>query len=89
MLRAVLGEVVRDAVIAALVEQHEAEALRPVLLTRDQLAQSLGCSPATVSRLVNDGCPRVLVCETARYELAAVLEWLRGRTAARCAESGA
>jgi hypothetical protein len=52
----------------------------PVLLDRSELAQSLGCSVATVDRLSRDGAPCVWLVESRRFELATVLEWLRARS---------
>jgi hypothetical protein len=63
------------AVAPALVDQP----VTPVLLDRSGLARALGCSVASVDRLVRDGAPCVWLVESRRFELAVVLEWLRGR----------
>jgi hypothetical protein len=55
-LRSVLGDLVREAVAEAYAEIRDAEPLRPVLLSSDQLGQAIGCSRATISRLVHEGC---------------------------------
>lgn len=64
--------------LRAAVAQRAAD--RPALLTAAELARELRCSRSTVQRLAADGCPRVMVCDSPRYELAVVLEWLRAQT---------
>jgi excisionase family DNA binding protein len=59
-----------------------------VLLTRQQTAQALGCSLATLQKLVGDGCPSVRLGESPRFELARVLEWLRERGAGQAERTG-
>lgn len=81
-LRAMLGELVGQAVVEAVDELRSAEPLRPVLLSREQLAQALGISTATLHRLVRAGCPCVWVGDTRRYQLDAVLTGLESRKAA-------
>lgn len=49
----------------------------PALLDRSELARALGCSTASVDRLVRDGLPSVWLVESRRFELGAVLAWLR------------
>lgn len=51
----------------------------PGLLDRASLARALGVSTSTVDRLGRVGLPCLLVCEAKRFELPAVLEWLRQR----------
>lgn len=53
---------------------------KPALLDRSDLAQALGCSPATVARLVRQGAPFVWLVDSRRFELEAVLAWLRERS---------
>lgn len=81
-LRAILGELVREAVADAIEELRASEPVRPVLLSREQLAQAICVSPATLHRLVRAGCPCVWVGDTRRYRLDAVLSWLESRRAA-------
>ncbi len=73
--------------VAALVAEAVGDALEraaPVaggqLLDRNGLARALGVSTSTVDRLVRTGLPCLLVCEARRFELPAVLEWLRARS---------
>ena len=49
------------------------------LLARGELALRLGCSIATVDRLVSEGCPNVYLNRTRRFDLARVREWLDAR----------
>lgn len=51
----------------------------PALLDRSDLARALGCSVGTVNRLIHDGVPCVWLVDSRRFELAAVLEFLRNR----------
>jgi phage terminase Nu1 subunit (DNA packaging protein) len=52
----------------------------PTLLDRQGLGQALGCSLATVDRLRREvGFPELRVGDGARFELDAVLAWLRNR----------
>ncbi|MBI4702174.1 MAG: hypothetical protein HY744_13670 [Deltaproteobacteria bacterium] len=83
-LRPVLAEVVREA----LAERQPAEA-PPALLDRAALAAALSCSPSTVDRLRLAGLPTVRLCDGVRFELPAVLGWLRQRSGAGGAEGGA
>lgn len=78
-LAAALRPIVRAAVAEALEEHAHAAAPTPALLTREQLAQTLGCSIATISRLRGEGLPVTWLLDSPRYELLAVLEWLRSR----------
>jgi excisionase family DNA binding protein len=83
-----LRGLMREAVVDVL--EQEGPTLCPVLLTRQQTAQALGCSLATLQKLVADGCPFVRLGESPRFELARVLEWLRERDCQReqqCDES--
>lgn len=79
-LRAMLGELVRDAVSDAIAELRAAEAVRPELLTVDQLCASIQVSRGTLHRLRSEGLPCVLVGDSPRFRLGAVLEWLEQRT---------
>lgn len=54
--------------------------MMPTLLTPAELAAHLRVSERTVARMVIDGCPNLLVGSRRRFELAAVLSWLTGRT---------
>jgi len=77
MIRAAAAEGAADA-ISELVPQEPP----PALLDRPGLARELGVSPSTVDRLRKEGLPVVMVCESPRFELAAVLSWLRSRRSA-------
>ena len=73
-----LSELVTAAVASAL--EGAATSGPPPLLDRVGIGKALGVSVATVDRLVRQGMPHVLVAEARRFELLAVLEWLRART---------
>lgn len=59
---------------AALAPEHP-----PALLDRAGLARELATSPGTVDRLRREGLPEVRVGDQPRFELGAVLAWLRRR----------
>lgn len=85
---AVIGEAVEAAVaraIAPLLERLEAPA--PALLDRRGLAAALGVSLSSVARLLREGLPRIMVGDSPRFELGAVLDWLRGRSEAAPVEA--
>lgn len=82
VLRAVMGDVVRDAVREALAGAAPAAPAAPALLTRAQLAAALGVCQRSVSLLVAEGMPCLLVGEARRFELGRVLAWLETRDAA-------
>ena len=52
------------------------------LLTQEQLAKQLGVSARSVYTLRQQGCPTVMVLESPRFELAAVLVWLKAQQSA-------
>jgi len=63
--------------------REELAALRsaPALLTRKALAAKLDCSVRHVANLQRAGIPCVYLGDSPRFELGAVLEWLKGRAA--------
>jgi hypothetical protein len=73
-----LATLVRNAVADALAE-HEPTSDRPALLDRVALARALGVSASTVDRLRSEGCPSIRIGDVPRFELDAVLAWLRER----------
>jgi hypothetical protein len=78
-LAAALAPVIRATVAEALAE-HEPAERPPALVDRRRRARDLGVSPATVRRLEAGGPPVVRVADSPRFEVAAVLGWLRART---------
>jgi len=68
-----LRTLIREEVCAAL----DAQAPRPVLQNREQLACALGVCTKTISNLVARGMPCVQVLGSERYELDKALAWLR------------
>jgi len=56
---------------------------RPELLDRAGLAEALHVSPATISRLVTEGLPRIMVCDSPRYRLSDCIAFLERRTRER------
>jgi hypothetical protein len=73
-----LESLVREAVTGALAESATDA---PALLDRESLARSLGCTTSHVDTLRKQGMPVVWLGQAPRFELSAVLEWLRGRSA--------
>lgn len=73
----VIRRVVREELDALGAQQPAA----PVLVDRQELARALGVSVSTVDRLREDGMPTVWVVEAPRFEVEAVLVWLRERGA--------
>jgi len=53
----------------------------PTLLDRKQLARELNVSASTVDNLRHKGMPCLKVVDSPRFELEAVLDWLRNRAA--------
>ncbi len=51
----------------------------PQLLTRNQAAEWLCCSPATVDNMRRKGMPCVWLGDSPRFEPGAVVEWMRAR----------
>jgi hypothetical protein len=72
-----LHELVAAAVREALAEREPRAA--PALLDRRGIAAALGIGVDTVDRLRREGCPELTVGDAPRFELAAVLAWLRER----------
>jgi hypothetical protein len=71
--RGELAGLVRQAVESALGERRA----QPVLLDREALALSLGCSSSMVDKMRRQGMPCVRLGESPRFELEACLSWLR------------
>jgi hypothetical protein len=76
-----LRALVSEAVATALAERSEAGpgADSPALLTQHALADTLGTTTRTVFNLRRRGLPVVWLSESPRFELPAVLAWLRSR----------
>jgi hypothetical protein len=74
-----LRELIRHVVFDQMAEFLE-EARKPIpLLDRAGLAQALGCSTATISRLVREGVPCVPLGDSRRFKLDEVVSWLQSR----------
>lgn len=73
-----LATLVKQAVGQALSE-HQGGETKPVLLDRERLAAALGCTASHVDTLRREGLPVVWLGQAPRFELQAVLDWLRGR----------
>jgi hypothetical protein len=82
-----LREVVRAAV-AEVLEHHHAASTEPALLDRAGLARALGVSAPTVDRMRAEGAPELRVGDSPRFELAAVLAWLREREQRKAGADG-
>lgn len=50
---------------------------RPALIDKQQLAQQLLCSAAHIDHLRKRGLPTLYVGQAVRFDLSAVLDWLR------------
>lgn len=74
--RSELTDIITIAVAEAL---SEPQAHAPALLTANSLSDALGVSPRTVRRLTLAGMPTLMVADSPRFELEAVLQWLRDR----------
>ena len=72
-----VGQDVADAVIQALAPALERGG--PRLLDRRGIAEALHVGVDTVDRLRREGCPELTVGDAPRFEIGAVIEWLRGR----------
>jgi excisionase family DNA binding protein len=78
-----LRELLRDVVFEVMQEWVE-DARKPLaLLDRGGLAQALGCSTTTISKLLRDGCPSVRLGDVHRFKLDEVLAWLKQRKTAQ------
>lgn len=80
IVQQLIGDAVRDAVADALCEMQPSEP-SPVLVDRSGLAHALSCSLSTIDRLRSEGCPQVLVGDSPRFRVAAVVQWLEARAA--------
>ena len=76
-----LRAILREEVEAALAERAPSPA--PCLLDRRGLAEALDCGVDTIDKLRREGLPTVMLIESPRFELAAVLAWLREGRAAK------
>lgn len=75
-----LRSLIREGVVDALGELEGLSGNKaPALLDRAGLARELGLSVSLVDRLRLEGCPLVRIGDLPRFELAAVLDWLRNR----------
>lgn len=70
-----LVELVAERVLAGLSERQA----EPALLDRRGLAQALAVGVDTLDKLRQEGLPELRVGDSPRFELEAVLGWLRGR----------
>lgn len=75
-----LRSAVRDEVSTALAAHATAPAT-PALVDKREIARTLTVSPATITRLVQEGAPVTYVGQSPRFDIAAIRVWLddRGR----------
>jgi hypothetical protein len=73
-----LRTLIRDAVADALADRSTSTT--PRLLDKQSMAAQLSCSPATLDRMAREGCPYVLVGSVRRFDPAAVVAWVSGRS---------
>jgi len=72
-----LAAIVRMAVAEELAERLPQQA--PALVDRRGLAAELGCGVDTVDKLRREGLPTIMLGDSPRFQLAAAVEWLKGR----------
>lgn len=71
------SEPVRTALAEVLAEVTPSQTIAPAVLTSDELCEALRISRSKLDGLVGAGLPYLRVGSTRRYQLSAVLEWLR------------
>lgn len=78
-----LAAVVRTAVGLALDERdaRQSPAVVPTWLTRNGLAEALGCSASQIDRLRQRGLPSERFGDSPRFELEKCMAWIRGQKA--------
>lgn len=79
LTRAELAELIEDAVALATERLTDSASGAPALLTQADLAKTLCVSVRTIHTLRQQGLPMLRVGDSPRFELAAVLSWLRNR----------
>ena len=77
-LAAAIEPIVERAVERALGELVARQAA-PAVLDRAGLARGLGCSVASIDRLLREGVPHVRLGSDPRFVLADVIRWLQSR----------
>lgn len=70
-----------DRIAAKLVDLAPPPSTSPNLLKGDQLCARLNISQSTLTRWRRSGMPAQPMGRNYRYDLAAVVEWLKGRAA--------
>lgn len=75
-----LRELMREELERARAEMPQA----PALIDQRELARNLGLSERTVYTLRGEGLPTIMIGDSPRFELAAVLVWLRNRQGGGC-----
>lgn len=73
-----IAEAVSERVLAQLADVIKPQA-RPSLLSRQELAQELGCGVDLIDKMRKRGMPTVMLCDSPRFELDAVLAWMKSR----------
>lgn len=80
VLGPMLEPMIKRALIEALAEVQAAEPPGRRLHDAREVGVAIGCSSATVNRLVREDMPYVLVGDTRKFDLDEVLAWLKTRT---------
>jgi hypothetical protein len=78
-LMPIARDLLREVVAEVLDEQAASAPPTPALITIDQLAAALQTSRASINRLRERGLPTVMLLDSPRFDLAAVLAWLETR----------
>lgn len=78
-LAAMLKPLIAEAMADALAELQDGQRPTPALLTVAQICAAIQVSRSKFHKLRLEGLPSLLVGDSPRFELAAVLEWLKGR----------
>lgn len=68
-----------EAEALELTEESDAGLPSPAAVDRVGLGKALGVSVATIDRMRLAGAPVIWVCDSPRFEVAAVIAWLRER----------
>ena len=70
-----VAEILSERLAKLVPERSEA----PALLDRRGLARALDCSVDSIDKLRAQGMPEIKLVDAPRFQLSAVIEWLRSR----------
>jgi excisionase family DNA binding protein len=78
-----------DAAVAAAIANLPPKREPPALVDWQDLSAQLACSKSTITRLRQAGMPHVMVGDSPRFNVAAVLKWLESNQRPRRKYGGA